>query len=414
MKKKFLCVNILCVLLMAGLLGGCVSDPSGGVPSESTTQAESSTAFQTESAADETSAADSTEATQGLSEIDLYLERLSVRQKVGQLFIVRPEALETALAADQGGVTALTGNMKQALQAYPVGGVAMFSQNITSPEQIKAFNEALQAESEIPLFLAVDEEGGLVARLANKQAFDLPKYQSAASVGSDGDSDAALSMGTTIGAYLREYGFNMDFAPVADVNTNPGNPVIGNRAFSSDPVIASRMANAMAEGLNQQGIIAVFKHFPGHGDTAEDSHSEIAVSDKTIEEMEQCEWLPFLEAGEGDCVMVGHIAVPNITGALTPATFSYQVVTEILRERLGFQGLVITDSLEMGAVTDTYSSGEAAVNAILAGCDMLLMPGNFVEAFDAVVAAVENGTISQERLDESVGRILQYKFDFLV
>lgn len=340
--------------------------------------------------------------------VDALLRTMTLRQKVGQLFIVCPEAL-TASKTQAEGVTVLTESMKETLGTYPVGGIIMFSANIVSPGQITDFNEALQEASKIPLFLAVDEEGGRVARLANHPAFDLPKYRSAAAVGAGGDAADALEMGSTIGAYLRRYGFNMDFAPDADVNTNPDNSVIGTRAFSSDAKIAAKMAGAMAEGLRKQGIIPAFKHFPGHGDTAEDSHKGIAVSYKTEAEMKDCEWLPFAEAGSGDCIMVGHIAVPDINHDLTPATMSRAIVQEILKERLGFRGLVITDSLSMKAITDAYTSGEAALGALRAGCDILLMPDDLPEAFEAVVSAVENGAFPERQLDETVRRILEFK-----
>lgn len=386
--------RILCLLLLSAMLAGCAAEVSPTeIPTEGITEPQPSTAAPT------------TEATEPPDPMDVLLEQMSLRQKVGQLFIIRPDALQE----DGTDATQLTDSMTAALEMYPVGGIAMFAQNILSPEQLTAFNEALQSASEIPLFLSVDEEGGIVARLARHAAFNLPQFTNAAAVGSTGDVSQALNMGSTIGAYLKKYGFNMDFAPVADVNTNPYNPIIGTRAFSSNPEIAAQMANAAAEGLNQQGIIAVFKHFPGHGDTAEDSHKGIAVSNKTQAEMESCEWLPFLEAGSGDCIMVGHIAVPEITGDLTPATMSHQIVTEILKEQLRFEGLVITDSLEMGAITEDWSSGDAAIAALQAGCDILLMPMNLQEAFDAVAAAVEDGTLSQAWLDATVRRILEFK-----
>ena len=191
--------------------------------------------------------------------------------------------------------------------------------------------------------------------------------------------------------------------------TNPDNRVIGNRAFSADPVTVAHMADGVARGLRHQGIIPTFKHFPGHGDTTEDSHYGIAVSHKTAEEMRTCEWLPFEKAGELDCVMVGHIAVPAITGDLTPATLSDAVVTGVLREELGFEGLIITDSMAMGAITEGWSSGEAALAALRAGCDLILMPEDLPEAFEAVVQAVEDGTLPLTWLTERVERILRFK-----
>lgn len=347
----------------------------------------------------------------GGCDVDTLLAGMTLREKVGQLFIVTPDALDPAQArsSSTAGAVKVTDAMLAALADYPVGGIIMFSRNITSPEQITVFNAQLQQASAIPLFLSVDEEGGSVARLANHRAFTLPKYQSAAAVGSSGDPAQALDMGSTIGAYLARYGFNMDFAPVADVNTNPDNPVIGNRAFSSQASVAAQMASAMADGLKGQGIIPVFKHFPGHGDTAEDSHKGLAVTYKTAEEMAACEWLPFQQAGALDCVMVGHIAAPAVTGDLTPATMSYQLVTQVLKNQLGFQGLIVTDSLSMGAITGNFTSGQAALGALQAGCDLLLIPASLEEAFEAVVSAVEDGSLSMERLEDSVARILRFK-----
>lgn len=337
--------------------------------------------------------------------VQVYLSSMTLKQKVGQLFAVAPEQLLSKYSA----VTKVTDALQDGLTKYPVGGIILFSENVVSPDQLSALNRELKAASGIPLFLGVDEEGGRVARLANNSAFDLPKYESAASVGASGNPEDARLMGKTIGAYLKEYGFNLDFAPVADVNTNPNNTVIGKRAFSSDPVIAAKMAAAFSEGMEEAGIISTFKHFPGHGDTAEDSHSGLAVNHKDRQTLESCEWLPFLKAGSNDMVMVGHIALPEVTGGMTPATLSYEVVTEILKKDLGFSGLVITDSMQMGAITDSYNSGEAAVAALKAGCDIILMPNDLPSAFNAVVDAVNNGILSVQWLDSTVTRILKFK-----
>lgn len=392
--RKFPGKLILCAALAAITLTGCLwahlpeeDHPVGSLPTEEAS----------------------------LEGAERLLSQMTLREKVGQLFIVRPDALDPAqtpeqiLDASASGVTQWSEEIGRMLAEYPVGGIAMFGKNITSPEQITALNNAFQRSSTIGLFLCVDEEGGTVSRLANHSGFDLPQYTSAAAVGQTGDTAQASAMGSTIGTYLAGYGFNLDFAPVADVNTNPDNPIIGSRAFSPEPETAARMAGAMADGLNDVGITAVFKHFPGHGDTAEDSHLSLAVSHKTAEEMRRCEWLPFLEADSGDLVMVGHIAVPELTGDDTPASLSRRVVTDILKGELGFEGLVITDALEMGGITQTHSSAEAAVAALSAGCDLLLMPEDLSEAFDAVLAAVEDGTLTRQWLDSTVLRILEFK-----
>ncbi len=361
---------------------------------------------------------DTADAESTVSEAALRLQGMTPEQKIGQLFLVRPDALDAAQTQAQindagaAGVTAVTDAMLAMLAKYPVGGVALFGKNITDETQLRTFIADLQAASGTPLFVAVDEEGGAVARLANHAAFDLPTYESAAAVGGLGE-DAARGMGQTIGAYLKGYGFNMDFAPVADIDTADG-PVIGARAFSSGAAAVKTLAAAMAEGLCGQGILPVFKHFPGHGDAVGDSHDGLAVLDKTVDELAAAEWLPYgygaqppLEKGSY-AVMVGHIAVPSVTGADVPATFSGELVTDVLKAQL-YDPLVITDSLAMQAITNAYTPGEAAVRALQAGCDVLLMPNGLAEAFAAVREAVQNGTLTEQRIEQSALKILQYK-----
>ena len=333
---------------------------------------------------------------------------LTLEQKVGQLFIVRPDALDLTLAqetindAKADGVTELTDAMRDALRTYPVGGICQFGKNISDPEQIKRFNDDLQAASQTPLFITVDEEGGRVSRLANNPAFDLPQYK-------NGAIPDARAMGQDIGGYLKQYGFNMDFAPVADVNTNPDNPVIGDRSFSSDAETAARMVADAAQGLRENGILPTLKHFPGHGDTKEDSHTALAVTHKTLAELQDCEFLPFAADTGLHAVMVGHIAAPNVTGDMTPATLSPALVGLVPDAE---NTLIVTDSLSMDAITSAYTPGEAAVLALQAGCDVLLMPNGLPEAYNAVLQAVKDGTISEERLDRSVDKILRYKAIF--
>lgn len=357
-----------------------------------------------------------------VDDVEVLLQQMTLRQKVGQLFMVRPDALDPALSQEEiddetaAGVCRMTEAMRRSLEQYPVGGICQFGKNITDPQQVAAFNGELQAASTLPLLIAVDEEGGRVARLANNGAFDLPRYESALSVGDTGDPEAARQMGRTIGAYLRDYGFTMDFAPVADVWTNPENTVIGDRAFSRDAQTAATMVGAMAQGLREEGILPTYKHFPGHGNTAQDSHNGLASTDRTEDEMRECEWLPFLRKAQAAqdgtrAIMVGHIATPALGEAGVPASLSHRMVTDILREQLlaGEDVLVVTDSLAMGAITQQYTPAQASVQALQAGCDILLMPDGLAEAFEGVVAAVEDGTITRTRLDESVRRILRYK-----
>ena len=275
------------------------------------------------------------------------------------------------------------------------------------------FLDDLQQASDTPLFTAIDEEGGLVARLANNAAFDLPQYESAAAVGTSGNPEDARAMGRTIGGYLKEYGFNLNFAPVADVNTNPDNPVIGTRAFSSEPQTAADLVGGACAGFADAGIACTLKHFPGHGDTSEDTHVGTVTLNKTLDDLRSCELVPFAQnVNNAPLIMVAHITVPQVTGDDTPASLSSVMLTDLLRGELGYQGLIVTDSLAMQAITDVYTPGQAAVKALQAGADLLLMPNGLADAYTAVLEAVQDGTIPQQRLDESVQRILQCKYQY--
>lgn len=342
---------------------------------------------------------------------------MTLREKVGQVFFIRPDALDFTLTGKQvesskmKGVTIWNDTLKQNLKEYPAGGFALFGKNIQTPAQLSGLTEALKDASVTPPFLGVDEEGGTVSRLAKNGAFQLPTYESMTAVGNTGDPENARQVGLTIGGYLKKYGFNLDFAPVADVNTNPDNPVIGIRAFSSDPNAAAAMVAAEIGGLHESGMMSVIKHFPGHGDTKTDTHLGYATTEKTWEEMQSCELIPFeagIKAG-ADMVMAAHITAVNVTSDGLPTSLSHEMLTDRLRGELGYDGIIITDALAMGAVSAQYSSGEAAVTAVQAGVDILLMPYDYRQAFDAVLTAVSDGTIPEERLDESVYRILSLK-----
>ena len=340
--------------------------------------------------------------------VEAKLTTMTLREKVGQLFWVRPETLDFSLNPEK---KTLTQTMRQNLEQYPVGSIAVFKKNIQDENQLSSLIADFQSASKIPMIVAVDEEGGAVARLANHEAFSLPKYTSTRDIGKTGDPERARQMGRTIGGYLRFYGFNLNFAPVADVDSNPANPVIGRRAYSTDAQQTAQMAAAAVEGFHEAGMLCTVKHFPGHGDTGQDSHYGTATSYKTWEEMKAMEMLPF-EAGiaaGADVVMTAHITTPNATTDGLPASLSYTMITERLRGELGFQGVIVTDALEMNAIKNHFTPAESAVAALRAGVDVLLMPSDLRAAFDGVVQAVEDGTLSEERLNESVRRILTLK-----
>lgn len=343
---------------------------------------------------------------------------MTLREKVGQLFMIRPDALEgrfgPAELEDNSivGTTRVSDEMYAVYDQYPCGGFALFRKNIISPSQLRGFTQKLHALGRIAPVLGIDEEGGRIARIANHPYdFKVKKFPSMGEIAASGDLNQAYEAGKTIGDYLKAYGLDIDFAPVADVNTNPLNPVIGDRAFGDDPALAAQMVRQVIAGLHDSGTASCIKHFPGHGDTATDTHTGYAETKKTWEQISACEMIPFragIEAG-AELVMTAHIAAPAVTGSDEPATMSHTLLTEKLREEMGFEGLIITDALSMGAIREKYSSSAACVACLQAGADILLMPYDYFEAFDGVVQAVENGELAESRIDESVYRILKFK-----
>ena len=340
-----------------------------------------------------------------------YLKNMSVEQKVGQLFVVNLEQLDSSKGSYYEWKKC-SKKMKEAIKKNCIGGVIMFSRNIGKRKQTKKLIKEIQKAADIPAFVTVDEEGGEVARIAGNPDMKTTKYPSMEDVGKKKDADYVNNMGKTIGNDIKKLGFNVDFAPVADVLTNVDNTVIGNRAFSSDAGVAAQMVSSAVTGLQETGVSACLKHFPGHGDTAGDSHTGAAQTDRTKEEMEAEEFLPFqsgIEAG-ADMIMVGHITAPNLTdGDSLPASISEKIITGVLRNELGYQGIIITDAMNMGAITEYYKSDVAAIMALKAGADMVLMPENFEEAYQGVLDAVADGTVSEERIDDSLRRIYRVK-----
>ncbi len=347
--------------------------------------------------------------------VEQRLAEMTLREKVGQLFIIRPEALRSDMGdmhdVVDNAMTQLTSDMTATDNAYPAGGIILFAHNILDPNQITTFTKQLHTLPDDPL-LCIDEEGGRVARIGRNPAFDVPHFESMGAVGATGNPDEAQNAGTEIGSYLRYFGFDIDFAPVADVNTNPNNVVIGNRAFSDDPVVAAKMVVAFLTGLSNKRVVGCLKHFPGHGDTQADTHYGYAETQKTWNDLLNCEMVTFMAGIRAGApfIMTAHIAAPNVTGNSDPATMSSVILKDKLRGELGFNGIIITDAMEMGAITRQYSNSQATVGAIKAGVDILLCPLNYKEAFDALVEAVQRGEITEARIDESVRRILRVKY----
>ena len=349
-------------------------------------------------------------------EVEARLSKMTLREKVGQMFFVRMETLDTTIhwntyaELQENPILEVTQTMRKVNENYPVGGLILYAWNMENETQLSKLISQIRALNGSPL-LCIDEEGGRVARIANNPNFDVKKYESMAAIGATGDPKNAYECGNTIGTYLKRYGFDIDFAPVADVNTNPENIIIGPRAFSDKPEVAAPMVTNYLQGLKDAGITGCIKHFPGHGDTKADTHFGYASTQKTWSEMLDCEMVTFKAGIQWGCqmIMTAHIGAPKVTGSDIPSTMSPIILQDKLRGELGYQNIIITDGMEMGAITQQYSSAEAALGSIQAGVDIVLGPKNLVEAFDAVIDAVNKGIISEERINQSVRRILKLK-----
>ena len=349
-------------------------------------------------------------------EIEAQLKNMTLKEKIGQMFYVRLESLDTTIHwktyADlqENPMHDLNKTIRDVNAKYPIGGLILYAWNIKDKPQLAKLISDIRALNGKPL-LCIDEEGGRIARIAKNENFDVEVIGQMADIGKTGDPKNAYHAGNVIGTYLTKYGFDIDFAPVADVNTNPDNIIIGDRAFSDKPEVAAPMVVSYLQGLKDAGVTGCVKHFPGHGDTKTDTHFGYASTQKTWAEMLQCEMVTFKAGIDWGCqlIMTAHIGTPNVTGSDVPATMSSVILQDKLRGELGYQNIIITDGMEMGAITTQYSSEEAAVNSIKAGVDIVLGPKNFVPAFEAVLKAVEEGTITEERINQSVRRILKMK-----
>lgn len=341
------------------------------------------------------------------------IRSMTLTEKVGQLFVIRPDHLDTSLTPEQihdsrkYGVKSLTPAMRKVLQEYPAGGFVLFGKNIDSPKQLRRYVSALKDASKLYPVMAIDEEGGRVSRIANAKGFTVKKFTSVEAMARAGNAREAAAY---IASYIKDYGFNLDFAPVADINTNPENIVIGDRAFGDDPALVSRLAGEFLDGLHSQGIAGCLKHFPGHGDTRDDTHDDYVAVLKTWDELLRAEIAPYIaNMNKADCIMAAHITMKNVTHDGLPASLSHEIITGKLRGELGYDGVIITDAMDMGAIAKNYTSSEAAVLALEAGNDIILMPWDYREAFRGVIEAVKSGRISEARIDESVMRILRLK-----
>lgn len=335
--------------------------------------------------------------------IDYKLKNMSLEEKVGQLFQVGFQS------------KSIDREIKDLIENYHIGGVIYFTRNIENLEQTASLSKnlqelALDSGAGIPLFISVDQEGGKVRRIK-----DLTYFPANIEIGATGDKELSRKAAAVTAKELKGLGINVNLAPVLDVNNNPANPVIGERSFGADPILVAEMGVAYIKGLQAEGIIATAKHFPGHGDTAVDSHFDLPVINHSRERLDQVELYPFKKAIEAgvDSIMVAHIYFSTIESeAGIPATLSKAVLNDLLREDLNFEGVIITDDLEMGAITNFFGTAAGAVKTIEAGSDIVLISHSYdkqKQAIEAVIAAVENGRISEKRIEESLRRIIKLK-----
>lgn len=346
--------------------------------------------------------------------VDERIGAMTLEQKVAQLFIVTPEALVEGVSQ----VTQAGDMTREGVTAHPVGGIVYFAQNLLDPEQTTTMlanvKQFYADAGNVAPFIAVDEEGGTVVRVADNEAFGAQDVGDTSALGSAGDTEAAKRAAEQIADYLMPLGFNLDFAPVADVVDPLRSDTMGLRSFSSDAAVAADMVRAEVEGFRDKKMLCCAKHFPGIGAAAGDSHEGAITIEATNEELETVDLVPFRAAIEAGVpmIMVGHVSLPNIVGDSTPAPLSSAVVQGMLRDSLGYTGIIVTDSLSMGAITDYYTPAEAAVAALKAGCDIPLMPERLDEAYQGVLSAVQVGELTEERLDESLTRILTAKQEY--
>ncbi|WP_337099306.1 beta-N-acetylhexosaminidase [Paenibacillus sp. YIM B09110] len=391
--------HLLALLMICLIVAGCGSNQANNtnVPNETppiqSTEPTATAAAQTDQPPDET-------AKPVIDPIQEQIDDMTLNEKIGQMIIVGLEGTK----ADKEAIKMIKENK--------IGGFILFKDNMSSADQIVSLLNALKSENEsnnIPLWLSVDQEGGKVNRLP-KSFVGIP---TAKSIGAADNDSYTGAVSQAIGLALKSLGFNMDFAPVLDINSNPNNPVIGSRSFGSNADSVIRHGIGTMEGLRSNHIAAVVKHFPGHGDTSVDSHLELPVVGKSLSELEQFELLPFKEAiaQDADAVMVAHLLIPSIDDT-NPASLSKEIITGLLRDELGYDGVVMTDDMTMGGIINHHDIGEAAVRSIQAGTDIVLVGhdnGMQNKVYNALKASADSGELSKEKIDEHVHRILELK-----
>ncbi len=337
-----------------------------------------------------------------INDASKIVNSMTIDEKIGQLFIIHYNKPE------------ITEEFKHILETVKPGGFTLFNENIKTYEQTTKLIKDINSTAKIPMFISIDQEGGRVQRLKSMPGMNIINIPSMSKIGESNDENQAYNTGITIANDLKKFSINMNFAPVIDIYLNPKNTVIGDRSFGNNAETVSKMGLSLANALKNNNIIPVYKHFPGHGNTEKDSHVEIPIITKTKEELYQDELIPFKNAisNNADIIMVGHLALPKITNDYTPASLSKQVVTDLLKNELGYKNLIITDALNMKAITNNYSEKQIYELAINAGVDILLMPNDPILAFNSIKKSLEEGTINETTITKSVEKIIALKLKY--
>lgn len=332
--------------------------------------------------------------------IDTTLNNLSLEEKISQMLIV-----------SYNGQT-FTEKMAEDLETNKPGGIILFDNNISNYEQTVQLINKMEETSSIPLFISIDQEGGKVRRLKKLDDVNISQIPAMWDLGKTDDAILSYNVGKVISEELQAFHINMNFAPVLDIVDNENSKFIGSRSFGSSPDNVSKMALALSKGMDDAGIIPVYKHFPGHGSTITDSHFDLPVLEKSKEELLNFDLIPFQEAinNGAQVIMIGHLATPNITNDTTPASLNKKIITDLLKNEMGYKGLVITDALNMQAITNYYSEQEIYEMAINAGVDILLMPSSCNSAINLIKDSLNKGTITIDQINNSVEKILTLKY----
>ncbi len=336
-----------------------------------------------------------------VDEIQEKLDSMTLEEKLGQLLIVGFEGRE------------LDDNIRTYIEDLGVGGLIFFGRNIESADQVNGLVEDINDMSKIPLFLAIDEEGGIVSRMPQ----DYRRLPDSIDIGNTNDRDLALEYGELLGNRVRSLGLNLNFAPVMDIHSNPSNPVIGKRAFATSADIVSDMGMNVAKGIRNTNVIPSIKHFPGHGDTSTDSHIDLPIIHKSLDDIRDFELIPFKRAIEEDIEMImsAHILIPSIDEEY-PATLSEKILGDLLRDEMGYNGVIISDDMTMGAIVNNYSLEEASIDFLHAGGDIILICHGLDNprlVYDKIMESIETGELTEEVIDEKVYRILELKDRYL-